>query len=178
MGYFVTITLNLGVVDIPYGNAYAPRNPRPLRGPISLKSAMLRRARRAQAAASPLSTGDVAEILEDRYHIMESFFELNKADIQTMLDKGLVGVLQNILLGLPAPADPFDTASGKMAKLFRSFLSQQKMDSLGVPGVPTKASLAGVSHRRAHPYAKRGPRPSFIDTGLYQKSFVAWTEIT
>jgi hypothetical protein len=51
----------------------------------------------------------------------------------------------------------------------------KEMDRLGYPGVPTKASLDGVSHRFKN---KRGApgRPSFSDTGLYEDSFVAWID--
>ena len=107
--------LHLGVLDVPYKQG---------------------------SNSSPETTGDVAEILENRYHPIEIFYE-EHANIETR---------------------------------FRHFLSQKEMDSLGVPGVPTKAALAGVSHRFKHPYAKRAPRPSFIDTGLYEASFRAWVE--
>jgi hypothetical protein len=65
---------------------------------------------------------------------------------------------------------------GEIEAAFRQFLEQQEMDGR-VDGVPTKASLKGVSHRLKRPNAKDNPtRPSFIDTGLYSASMKAWTE--
>jgi len=58
---------------------------------------------------------------------------------------------------------------------FRRSLSSKRFDGL-IRGVPTRAAMKGVSHLRQDPYAQRPPRPSFIDTSLYQRSFKAWTE--
>jgi hypothetical protein len=60
---------------------------------------------------------------------------------------------------------------------FKDFLSLQEMDKLGVPGVPTEAAKKGKSSRFKRRRSKGGaPRPSFIDTGLYQSSFKAWVD--
>jgi len=48
------------------------------------------------------------------------------------------------------------------------------METLGYPGVPTRAALMGVNSRLKKRRGKR--RPSFRDTGLYQASFMAWVD--
>ena len=120
------------------------------------------------------TTGDVAEILEGKYHIMEIFFEEHKEDIAKSLEVSLQGALENLLMGAPTSVAPFGQASAQIENRFKKFLSEKEMDRLGYPGVPTKASLMGISHRFK---GKRGPpRPSFIDTGMYENSMKAWVD--
>lgn len=138
--------LHLGVVDVPY------------------------------AAAKGKTTGDIAEILEAKYHVMEVFAEELGGDaIASALEHSVRNAVENVMMGSNSAGLNL-TAEGEqeIEAAFRLFLSQQEMDGLQ-PGVPTKAALAGVSHRFAHPYAKRGARPSFIDTGLYESSMKVWT---
>ena len=66
-------------------------------------------------------------------------------------------------------------AESKIENMFKKAISGKEFDSL-IPGVPTEAAKRGVNHRLAHPYAKRGPRPSFLDTSLYSSSFKSWVE--
>jgi hypothetical protein len=49
------------------------------------------------------------------------------------------------------------------------------MDTLGIPGVPTLAAQEGRSSRFKKGKGK-GPRKSFIDTGLYVGSFKSWVD--
>lgn len=105
---------------------------------------------------------------------MEIFYELNADQISKNLEESLAGVMENVLMGAPMPDDVFASATSKVEDSFKKFLSQKEMEKLGYRGVPTKAALMGVSHRFKK---KRGaPRPSFIDTGLYQSSFRSWIE--
>lgn len=46
--------------------------------------------------------------------------------------------------------------------------------------IPTAASLGGISKRfkdKRNKQRKRGVRPSFVDTGLYRQSFKAWVDL-
>jgi len=127
------------------------------------------------AAAGGKTTGDVAEILEAKYHVVEVFYEENKETVVSALEDSLQGALESLIMGAPVSIAPLAGGLSKIEERFKKFLSNKEMDRLGVPGVPTAASLAGVSHRFKRPYARRAPRPSFIDTGLFQSSFKAWT---
>jgi len=120
------------------------------------------------------TTGDVAEILEDKYHIMQVFYEQHKDDVAADLESAIVGQLENMMAGSPPPNKPFGSAESSIEDRFRRFLSEAEMDSLGYPGVPTAAALNGVNHRMK--INKGSPRPSFIDTGLYQSSMVCWID--
>lgn len=152
MGVDLTLTLHLGVIDQAY------------------------------ADASGKTTGDVAQILEDKYHIMETFAEEIGLDvIQKAIEQSARNAVETLILGGSRPGSNSANmsltleAEGEIESAFKLFLSQQELDYTQ-PGVPTQAALKGVSHRFKRPYLKTNPaRPSFIDTGLYQSSMKAWT---
>jgi hypothetical protein len=139
------VILHFGVTDLPYA---APRGK---------------------------TTGDVADILEAKYHVVEVFYEENKEAVAGLLEESLQGAIESLVMGAPVTFAPLSGGLSRIEERFKKFLSDKEMDRLGYPGVPTAASLRGVSHRFKRPYAKRAPRPSFIDTGLYQSSFRTWT---
>ena len=124
-----------------------------------------------------MTTGDVAEILEAKYHVMEIYFSLHEAQIAADLEDSLSGALETLLMGGPAQTHGYEGALSKIEDGFKQMLSQRELDGLGYPGIPTKAAQMGVSHRFKSGYTKnRTPRPSLIDTGLYQASFKSWIE--
>lgn len=122
------------------------------------------------------TTGEVAQILEDKYHLMEHFFELHGQEIADAATESLKDFFEDQLAGSRRNYVSFKDAESTIETMFRKMIDSRELDSLGYPGIPTKAAQRGVSHRRAHPYAKRGPRPSFFDTGLYEQSFKAHIE--
>lgn len=150
--------LHLGVVDIPY--AEEPR-----------KTA------RPEKGDNARSTGDVAEYLENKYHVMEHFFQAHGDDIAALLENSVAGSLETLLMGgvTPPGFDLNASALEQIKKLFSKFLSNREMDALGYPGIPTLASIMGVNHRFKSGKGTPG-RPSFIDTGLYEASFKAWID--
>jgi hypothetical protein len=138
--------LHLGVTDLPYGYAKDGK-----------------------------TTGDVAEILEAKYEIFQHFTQQHEAEILKAIDNSVVGSFESMMSGAP-PNDIYGTGTNEIEELFRTFLSGREMEGLGIAGVPTKAALAGVNHRLKRPYKKRAPRPSFIDTGLFESSMRAWID--
>jgi hypothetical protein len=166
-------TLHLGVIEQSYGWAVPPNETKLQEG----FRVGRRRKKRTTGSRSAVTTGDVAEILEAKYHVMEVFYELNKEKIGDLIVRSLAGRIETIQQGGYAGYDePYTAATSVIEDMFKQFLSQKIIERIGIPGVPTKAALAGVSHRFKHPYAKREPRPSFIDTGLYQASFKTWVD--
>lgn len=156
-------TLHLGVDDIQY---------RYEQQAVGKDGRILKRMRKVKSSQT---TFGVAEKLEEKYKIMETFFTDEEEFIADQLTLSLDKALEAILSGAPAEHDPYGRAATAIQDRFKQYLTTKKMD-FRVDGVPTKASLLGVSHRFAHPYAKRPPRPSFIDTGLYEASFRVWVE--
>lgn len=140
-------TLHLGVTDLPYGKKGSK------------------------------STGDVAEILEARYGLVEKFVDMHAAVIQHDIENSLQGALETLAMGGPAagPARALATAASAIEDTFKQSLTMQSYDGK-IGGVPTGAALRGVNHRMKRPYVRRSPRPSFIDTGLFQSSFRVWAD--
>jgi hypothetical protein len=129
-------------------------------------------------ADAGVTTGDVAEILESKYSIMQTFVDTIGQDaIAKALERSVVNAVENVMMGAPTAGLSLTAeGEGEIDEAFRTFLEQQEMDGR-VAGVPTAAALAGVNHRLAHPYSKDNPeRPSFVDTGTYSASFRAWIE--
>lgn len=154
------LTLHLGVSDVPY---VQPANA--TRGSSKTHAGKIRYA----------TTGDIAEKLERDYGVMEHFFEWHGGEIAADLEEGLKGALESYALGAPVQLEPFGSGIAKVEERFRDFLSTKEMDSR-IAGVPTQAAQRGVSHRFKRPYAKHPPRPSFVDTGLYEASMKAWID--
>lgn len=161
-----TFTLHLGVIDQPY------RTP-PAQAGLG-KTGRPGKKRTAQRRA--MTTYDVARILEARYHIMETFFEANREELTAKIADAYAGAIETALMRNREPVDPGAMGFGALKTRFNKFLDDEELADLGVPGVPTQAALDGVSHRFKRPYQKRARRPSFIDTGLYEASFIAWTD--
>lgn len=141
-------TLQLGVLDIPYSD-----NPE-------------------EGSKDVSTTGDVAEILEGKYHLFTAFYVEHENDINKALMDGFEDALESMLMGAPADADPFAAGCQKIDQEFRTFLMKAEIEKMGIDGVPTKAALDGKSIRFKR---KKGPRrPSFIDSGLLEASFRSW----
>jgi len=160
------ITLHLGVIDQPYTSYDGGRkaaNPK-------------RRGKKAPPKAKgvrTVTTAQVATWLEDRYHIMEVFYEADSG-VLPLLRESVQDAMENVLMGAPVGANPFLEATSEIQARFKKFISNRTMETLGIPGVPTAAALRGVNSRMKK---NRGPRrPSFRDTGLYQASFMAWVD--
>jgi hypothetical protein len=173
VGHQLTI-LHLGVIDVLY-------NDNDIDQPIELVKNIKKRKfkkpikQKEQKKNTVVSTGFVAEILENKYHIMENFINLQMKDFTQELENALVGSFETMVRTGIAAEEPFQTACSKLEHSFKLFLSLKKLDALGIDGVPTKAAKDGISKR----FKKgQGPknRPSFIDTGLYEASFKAWID--
>lgn len=159
------LKLHLGINDVPYSRSYAPQRTR-VGGTL--------RPARPPAGDNRMSTGDVAEILEARYGIMQFFWDRYGDEIREVIADALRGRMENQLMGAPTTDELLPVGSlSKVEEMFRSFLDNREMDGR-VAGVPTGAARMGVSHRMLHPYARRAERPSFIDTGQYSTHFRAF----
>jgi hypothetical protein len=161
--------LQFGFEDIPYAQRYAPESPIL----ASIKKRVARKQTPAQQAYGQGKTsGQVAEEIEKKYGVVEVFYSLEEDFViknfeesyGNSLDLGMWGQSWDVVW------DP-SALEGK----FRRSLSQRRFDGM-IKGVPTKAAQGGVSHLRRKPFDQRAPRPSFINTGLYQRSFRVWTE--
>ena len=167
------VKLCLGVNDIPYVENIPDR---PRRVAVRVKRGGPIKQIRSRIPGSE-TTYEVATYLEDKYHVMEVFFELHQSDIAKSFEDKLGGMLEDILLGAPPRSDNSSTViAAEIKTMFDAFITNKGMDGIQ-PGVPTAAARKGVNHRLKHPYAKGNPeRPSFRDTGTYLANFQAWLE--
>ena len=162
--------LTFGVTDIPYA----------ANGKIPPKVAQAKKGKankpleKTAGEEKAVSTGDVAEWLESEYHVMETFARMNEENIAKYLENSLAGSLENTMMGAPPAANPYAGAESAIEDRFKQFLLLNEIEGSGIPGVPTTAAMKGVNHRLKS--GKGSPRPSFIDTGLYESSFVAKVE--
>ncbi|MBL0907810.1 MULTISPECIES: hypothetical protein [Pectobacterium] len=116
------------------------------------------------------TTGDVAELLEAKYQIMQTFFDRYGNEIADLMSNDLASNLENMLAGAPPSRDPLAESMSRIHGLFVAFLDNEEMS--GTPGVPTRRALLGISKRFKN--KKGAPRPSFIDTGTYQAAMRTW----
>ena len=116
------------------------------------------------------TTGDVAERLEEKYRIMQTFFDRYGNEIADLMSKDLAANLENLMAGAPLSRDPLAESMSRVHDLFVAFLDNEEMN--GMPGVPTRRALLGISKRFKN--KKGDPRPSFIDTGTYQAAMRSW----
>ena len=133
------------------------------------------------APAQSTTTGDVAQILEANYHVMETFFESRKDQIAGFLADSLANALQDRLNGVPTRSSPTYGAEQQIEAEFRAFLDANEMQivALATTGSPiSEAAARGVNHRFKRPYARKNrARPAFVDTGLYRSSFRALVKL-
>ena len=147
-GFGGNLTLCLGVMIIPY--------------------------RTPDKKVGAVTTGDVAQWLEHRYHIMEVYSKVHGKVIENALASSVVGAIEALVKG--HRVDPFERGTSAIQKDFKRWISSGAAER-DIPGAPTGAAKRGVSHRKAHPYAKSNPRRvSFRDTGTYMDSFQAWVQ--
>jgi len=179
-----TVTLHLGVIDVPYTNntAQAAKIISGARAKKTAKALLTQKAKKARKTKAKkggraITTGEVADILEKKYGVMEVFFEAHEDEISEALTDSVDKAIETLKLGDGAVVLNFKTAEAKIEAMFKQFLESEEIEQMGIEGVPTKAAIRGISHRKAHPYKKGNDRrPSFIDTGTYQQNFKAWVD--
>lgn len=119
---------------------------------------------------------DVAKELEEKYEIVATFFELEEEFIVELIEEAFAEDIEEVLQAKRvSPKGLSDRATDKIQARFIQNLKTRRYDGV-IRGVPTLSSLRGVSHLLAQPFAQRGSRPSFVDTGNYAQSFRAWVE--
>ena len=129
-----------------------------------------------QAYGGGLTTADVANQIESKYQLVETFYKLEEDKFFIpLLEDDYAEALRIEMSGLQVGAWVSTKTTDKIRNKFRRNLMTRRYDGL-IKGVPTRSSARGISHLRRKPGASTGSRPSFVNTGLYMRSFVAWEE--
>ena len=159
--------LHFGVIDVPYQYA------RPQRVRHARKG---KAARPRNAAKYTQTTHDVACILEAKYHVMAVFERIYGKKIADFMADDITKALKNIRAGMPKELiqrSMLMESMDQIADAYRKFLYTGEAERVGIRGTPTQASIDRRSMRFKTKINPNG-RPSFIDTGLYERSFRAW----
>ncbi len=124
------------------------------------------------------TTGEVAEILENRYHVMEIFSIERHAKIESALVDAVMGAIEHTVMRKNTPpGDIFLGATEKIAQEFRDFLDAGEVEKIMPITQPIAAAQMGVnSRKKSGVNAGNEARVAFVDTGLYQASMRAWIE--
>lgn len=164
--------LVFGNISVPYDDGGKPARRKVPKKPRRGKKAKPPPV--SKGSEEPTTTDRVAAILEEKYGIYAAFFEQNQDHIQAAMVHSAEGALEDLFAGSPV-TDPFGEAGDEIAAGFRQWLMQGEIEKMGIPGVPTQASIERRSLRFKD---KKGPnvRPSFVDTGLFEASAKVWTE--
>ncbi|SYP56946.1 Uncharacterised protein [Klebsiella pneumoniae] len=92
------------------------------------------------------TTGDVAEYLEEKYQIMQTFFDRYGNDIADLMSKDLAASLENMFAGAPPAKDPLAESMSKVHDLFVGFLCGE---------VIVSACVDHCREKHAKPYGTR-----------------------
>src|SRR5271156_6558444 len=82
------------------------------------------------APAGAETTADIAQILENKYHVMEIFFEQNAQEIADLVADSMAGSLETLMMG-QVPRDPMLGAMSAIEKLFKNWILSGGMEKLG-----------------------------------------------
>ena len=159
-------TLHLGVIDVAYSDADTP---------------------------GAQTTYQVAKILEEKYEVMRVFVQTHEADIVDAVTTKYRNVLNRVMEGNTSQLNQREWMMPKIVDEFRDYLSTDEWQK--TTGRTIGAAKRGISHRFKNPEGRavraasivsgkadryvKGPaefglpRPAFIDTGLYRRSFQA-----
>src|SRR5581483_8262871 len=135
------VTLHLGVIDQPYRSWDMPA----------------RGKRRKPGRALPMTTYDVARILEAKYALYSTYYRVHEADIAKALEESLHGATESLVMRRALVMNPWARATQLIADGFKDFINSREAERVGIPGTPTKAALKGVNHRLKRPYSSRNP---------------------
>lgn len=119
------------------------------------------------------TTGDVATFLEDRYHIMRSFLELNEEFIEKTIVNEVAGAIESIAQGKRVPKLDLKPATGLIEERFRDFLDSGELNHM-LPKTQKVSDATLKTSARKKSGKTEQPRQAFIDSGLYQSAFRVW----
>jgi hypothetical protein len=168
--------LMLGFESFPYSARYTANSPLP-----SLLKARKPRVMTPTHTAygAGKTTGQVSKELEERYKIVEEFWKFEEDSFVEILEEAFAEDLEDVMQMKKLTKQTRGISvkeTDQIEQRFRQNLSARRYDGI-ISGVPTLAAQRGVSHMRAQPYSRKNPpRASFVDTGMYQRSFRAWVE--
>ena len=118
------------------------------------------------------TTVKVAELLEEKYGVMQKFYDIHGGDIAADIADGIAGALENIIAG-KKNANLFAGAMSKTEKRFRGYIDNQEH---GIHLKKMEPGQAKAGARKKRQYKRVKETTAFVDSGLYRKMFRSWIE--
>lgn len=116
-------------------------------------------------------TGEVAEILEAKFHVMQIFVDQNLELITNDIADGVLGAMESALMGAPPGHDMFGSAMANIEDRFHGYIDREEH------GIKTKAKDAPkAGARKKRQYRQVTSKTTFVDSGLYRNNFKAWID--
>jgi len=118
------------------------------------------------------STARIAEILEDQYHLMETFVQSRMGEISEEIATNGANYIEKLFGAPQSTPDLYAGIELWLEDEFKNFINDE-VETFGIQGVPTAAAEKGRS-RRGRRVVRAGG--SFVDTGLYRDNVKVWVE--
>lgn len=157
------VVIHMGFINTPYTRAamIAP-----------MRTAKVHGAKSRRHYSKTKTAQQVANILESKYGVLQTFMALYDDDIKDSITEkvhafAVQSFSQKGKLVSDRMAQFMKPSTSQIEKMFRGFLDR------GETGISIAAALSG--HRTDR--KSKSPRPAFIDTGLYRASFRVWADI-
>jgi len=114
------------------------------------------------------TTYEVAKLLEEKYAVMGTFFDIHGKDIAEDLESGIAGAIEDAFAGV-ASRNIFAGAMSKTEARFKEYIDKEEH---GIRLKKHDAPKAGGRKKRQ--YRKVKNTNAFIWTGMYRMSFRSW----
>ena len=119
-----------------------------------------------------VTTYQVAKILEQKYHVMEVFYNAYQKKIAEEVQRKYAMMLRRYLKDGKTWGEQTELPMDDTRALFSDYLDRDEWQS--ITGRTILAAAMGKSNRKKDKAYYPGSRPAFIDTGLYRRSFRAF----
>lgn len=119
------------------------------------------------------TTAQVARILESKYHVMETFYELHAESIQKALADAVGGAVTSMMVdGVPR----FDLKISKIKQAFTNYLDSGEWERVSGQYIAAAHNRHMIHHNDGSKEQSRRSNRAFIRTGMYLQTFLAWLD--
>ena len=115
------------------------------------------------------TTGEVAQYLEDKFGVMQTFFDMNSGYIADRIENSLAGSIETLVMKGSPQEDIFASGMSDVEHRFREYITMQEH------GIQLKSEAQGSRFKMQYKKVK-AKKIAFVDTGLYRRSFKAWVD--
>lgn len=119
------------------------------------------------------TTGKVARILEDQYHVMETFYELHRKAV----DAAVADAFKQAVDAVGAGREPaLKLGISRIKMLFSEFIDSGEWEHVSGQRIEAAHHRHRIKHKDGSTEMSRSSDRAFVRTGQYRDSFRAWIE--